>query len=72
MMTEMFSGMALASQWVVEDGNALRGSLTYADNKVTFNGKPMSLGEFMDFAMGSAPDLSGLDADSEIEPYGLE
>lgn len=72
MMTELFSGMALASQWAVEDGNALHGSLTYADNKVTFNGKPMSMGEFMDFAMGSAPDLSGLDADSEIEPYGLE
>ena len=73
MMTEMFSGMALASQWVVEDGNALRGSLAYADDKVTFNGKVMSVPEFMAFAMGSAPGMSGLEGDdSELEQYGLE
>ncbi|WP_061238896.1 YdgA family protein [Ectopseudomonas composti] len=72
MMTEMFSGMALASQWVVEDGNALRGSLTYADDQVTFNGKAMSVAEFMAFAMGSGPGMNGLDDDSELEQYGQE
>ncbi|MFV9684252.1 YdgA family protein [Pseudomonas sp. NY15367] len=72
MMTEMFSGMALASQWVVEDGNALRGSLAYADDKVTFNGKAMSVAEFMAFATGGGMGMSGLGDDSEQEQYGLE
>jgi len=73
MMTEMFSGMALASQWVVEDGNALRGSLAYADDKVTFNGKAMSVAEFMAFATGGGMGMSGLgDDDSDLERYGLE
>lgn len=68
MMTEMFSGMALASQWVVAEGNALRGSLAYADDQVTFNGKVMSVAEFMAFTMGSAPGMSGLEEDdSELE-----
>ena len=73
MMTEMFSGMALASQWVVEDGNALRGSLAYADDKVTFNGKAMSVAEFMAFATGGGMGMSGLeDGGSDLEQYGLE
>ncbi len=72
MMTEMFSGMALASQWVVEDGNALRGSLAYADDKVTFNGKAMSVAEFMAFATGAGMGMNGLDDGSDLEQYGLE
>ncbi|XLY88317.1 YdgA family protein [Ectopseudomonas mendocina] len=72
MMTEMFSGMALASQWVVEDGNALRGSLAYADDKVTFNGKAMSVAEFMAFATGGGMGMNGLDDGSDLEQYGLE
>lgn len=72
MMTEMFSGMALASQWVVEDGNALRGSLAYADDKVTFNGKTMSVAEFMAFATGGGMGMNGLDDGSDLEQYGLE
>ena len=72
MMTEMFSGMALASQWVVEDGNVLRGSLAYADDKVTFNGKAMSVAEFMAFATGGGMGMNGLDDGSDLEQYGLE
>ncbi|GIZ10720.1 YdgA family protein [Pseudomonas sp. NCCP-436] len=72
MMTEMFSGMALASQWVVEDGDALRGSLSYADGKVTFNGRPMSVDEFLTFAMSGVQGPVGLEDSSELEQYDPE
>lgn len=71
MMTEMFSGMALASQWVVEDGDALRGSLSYADGKVTFNGRPMNVDEFLAFAMSGVQGAVVEDG-SELEQYHPE
>ncbi|MCG8908381.1 MULTISPECIES: YdgA family protein [unclassified Pseudomonas] len=69
-MTDLFSGMALNSQWAVLDGNALSSSLAYANDQVKFNGKDMSVPEFMAFAMGSAQGLGlgGPAAGGEEEP----
>lgn len=70
-MTELFSGMALDSQWAVLDGNSLTSSLAYADDKVKFNGKDMTSEEFVAFAMGSAQGLGlggGAAAVDEEEP----
>ncbi|MBB4861857.1 uncharacterized protein YdgA (DUF945 family) [Pseudomonas nitritireducens] len=69
-MTDLFSGMALNSQWAVLDGNALSSSLAYANDQVKFNGKDMSVPEFMAFAMGSAQGLGlgGGAAGMEEEP----
>ena len=47
-------------------------SVAYADDKVTFNGKAMSVAEFMAFATGGGMGMSGLGDDSEQEQYGLE
>lgn len=62
-MTDLFSGMALQSQWAVLDGNSLSSSLAYADDKVKFNGKDMTTDEFVAFAMGSVQGL-GLGGDA--------
>ncbi|MCY1307137.1 hypothetical protein D9M70_570400 [compost metagenome] len=74
-MTDMFSGMALDSQWAVLDGNSLSTSLAYANDKVKFNGKDMSVQEFMAFAMASAQGLGlgdGATAGAEEEPQQEE
>ncbi|MNN01426.1 hypothetical protein D3C81_1140430 [compost metagenome] len=74
-MTDMFSGMALDSQWAVLDGNSLSTSLAYANDKVKFNGKDMSVQEFMAFAMASAQGLGlgdGAAAGAEEEPQQEE
>ncbi|WP_259758337.1 YdgA family protein [Pseudomonas sp. GCEP-101] len=65
-MTDLFSGMALQSEWAVLDGNSLSSSLAYANDQVKFNGKDMSVPEFMAFAMGSAQGL-GLGGGAEGE-----
>nr|WP_294976278.1 YdgA family protein [uncultured Pseudomonas sp.] len=70
-MTDLFSGMALQSEWAVLDGNSLSSSLAYADDKVKFNGKDMTSQEFVAFAVGSAQGLglgAGAAAGAEEEP----
>ena len=52
--TELFSGMALNTGWSRLEGERLVSSLHYADNRVTFNGREMSVQEFIGFAFGSA------------------
>ena len=52
--TELFSGMALDTGWSRLEGERLVSSLHYADNRVTFNGREMSVQEFVGFAFGSA------------------
>jgi uncharacterized protein YdgA (DUF945 family) len=52
MLTELFSAMALGSEWAVLNGNVLSSKIDYADNQVTLNGKTMSVEEFMQFVSG--------------------
>ncbi|MEW6174115.1 MAG: YdgA family protein [Pseudomonadota bacterium] len=51
--TEQFSGMALNTGWSRLEGERLVSSLHYANDKVTFNGREMSVPEFLGFAFGS-------------------
>ncbi|MBS9723757.1 YdgA family protein [Stutzerimonas stutzeri] len=51
--TELFSGMALNTGWSRLEGERLVSSLHYANDKVTFNGREMSVPEFLGFAFGS-------------------
>jgi len=51
--TELFSGMALGTGWFQLQGDRLASSLHYANDKVTFNGRDMSVPEFIGFAFGS-------------------
>ncbi len=51
--TDLFSGMALNAGWSRLEGDRLVSSLHYADDQVTFNGREMSVQEFMSFAFGS-------------------
>ena len=54
--TEQFSGMALNTGWSRLEGERLVSSLHYANDKVTFNGREMSVPEFLGFAFGSGID----------------
>lgn len=51
---ELISGVALGNGWFRLDGDRLVSSLRYADDRVTLNGREMSVQEFMAFAFGSA------------------
>jgi len=51
--TELFSGMALNTGWSRLEGERLVSSLHYVNDKVTFNGREMSVPEFLGFAFGS-------------------
>ena len=57
-MADMFSGLALQTQWAVQDGDALKSALSYAGNQITLNGQTMSREQFIAFAMGSMFGLS--------------
>lgn len=52
--TDMFSGMALNAGWFQLQGDRLASSLHYTNDKVTLNGRDMSVQEFIGFAFGSA------------------
>jgi len=52
--TDMFSGMALGTGWFQLQGDRLASALHYANDKVTLNGREMSVQEFIGFAFGSA------------------
>ncbi|WP_407294012.1 YdgA family protein [Stutzerimonas zhaodongensis] len=53
MTSEMFSGIALGTGWFQLQGDRLASSLHYANDKVTLNGREMSVQEFIGFAFGS-------------------
>lgn len=61
MMTEMASGMALSTELARLEGDNIVSSLRYADDKVDFNGKQMSVEEFvaMAFASGAGLGMGG-------------
>ncbi|PYC22668.1 DUF945 domain-containing protein [Aquipseudomonas alcaligenes] len=61
MMTEMASGMALSTELAKLEGDNIVTSLHYADDKVDFNGKQMSVEEFvaMAFASGAGLGMGG-------------
>ncbi|GAB6388825.1 YdgA family protein [Stutzerimonas marianensis] len=50
---ELFSAMAIDTGWFQLQGDRLASSLHYADDKVTLNGRAMSVQEFIGFAFGS-------------------
>lgn len=52
--TDLFSGMALNSGWYRLEGERLVSSLHYANDQVHFNGREMSVQEFIGFAFTSA------------------
>lgn len=52
--TELFSGMALDTGWFRLQGERLASSLHYANDRVTLNGRDMSVQEFIGFAFGAA------------------
>jgi uncharacterized protein YdgA (DUF945 family) len=79
MVSEMASGMALASELATLDGETIRASLNYANGQITFNGKPMTVEQFMALAMSSVGGLGGMgdagDDDAlmyDSEDYSLE
>ena len=61
MMTEMASGMALSTELAKLEGDNIVTNLHYADDKVDFNGKQMSVEEFvaMAFASGAGLGMGG-------------
>ncbi|MEO4046625.1 YdgA family protein [Pseudomonas sp. CAU 1711] len=75
MMTEMTTGMALASELARLEGDNIVTSLHYADDKVDFNGKQMSVEEFvaMAFSTGAGLGMSAAAPDEEeLGADGLE
>jgi uncharacterized protein YdgA (DUF945 family) len=52
--TDLCSGMALNAGWFQLQDDRLASSLHYADDKVTLNGRDMTVQEFIGFAFGSA------------------
>lgn len=67
MVGEMASGMALASELATLEGETIRASLNYAGGQVTFNGKPMSVEQFMALAMSSAGGLGAMGGTGDDE-----
>ena len=76
MMTEMASGMALSTELARLEGDAIVSTLHYADDKVDFNGKQMTVEEFVAMAFASGAGLGGMGggamADEEPALEGLE
>ncbi|WP_137973003.1 YdgA family protein [Pseudomonas sp. F(2018)] len=60
MMTEMASGMALSTELAKLEGDNIVTSLHYANDKVDFNGKQMSVEEFVAMAFASGAGLGGM------------
>lgn len=59
MLTEMGSGMALGTGLLTLEGDTLKSSLHYANDKVTFNGQAMSVEEFAMFVMSKVNGVTG-------------
>ena len=60
MMTEMASGMALSTELAKLEGDNIVTSLHYANDKVDFNGKQMTVEEFVAMAFASGAGLGGM------------
>jgi uncharacterized protein YdgA (DUF945 family) len=60
MLSEMASGMAVASELAVLQGEDISSSLHYANDQVTFNGKQMTVDQFVALAMSSGGGLAGM------------
>ena len=60
MMTEMASGMALSTELAKLEGDNIVTSLHYANDKVDFNGKQMSVEEFVAMAFSTGAGLGGM------------
>ena len=67
MMSEMASGMAVASELAIVQGEDISTSLHYANDQVTFNGKQMSVEQFAALAMSSGGGLAGMGDDAPID-----
>ncbi|MDD0843664.1 YdgA family protein [Pseudomonas sp. Gutcm_11s] len=74
MMTEMASGMALSTELARLEGDSIVSTLRYADDKVDFNGKQMTVEEFVAMAFASGAGMGGMGAMGEEEQSmeGLE
>lgn len=78
MMTEMASGMALSTELAKLEGDSIVSTLHYADDKVDFNGKQMTVEEFVAMAFASGAGLGGMgggamdDEEQSIEGLELE
>jgi uncharacterized protein YdgA (DUF945 family) len=60
MMGEMASGMAVASELATVQGEGISSSLHYAGGQVTFNGKQMTVEQFVALALSSGGGLVGM------------
>lgn len=60
MMSEMASGMALSTELAKLEGDNIVATLHYADDKVDFNGKQMSVDEFVAMAFATGAGLGGM------------
>ncbi|MBU2155014.1 MAG: YdgA family protein, partial [Gammaproteobacteria bacterium] len=69
---EMASGMALASELAVLQGEDISSSLHYANDQVTFNGKQMTVDQFVALAMSSGGGLAGMGDDAPADDALLD
>ncbi|MCR4510000.1 YdgA family protein [Pseudomonas sp. 32.2.56] len=72
MVGEMASGMAVASEFAVLQGEDISSSLHYANDQVTFNGKQMTVEQFVALAMSSGGGLAGMAPEAPAEEMLLE
>ena len=72
MVGEMASGMAVASELAVVQGQDISSSLHYANDQVTFNGKQMTVEQFVALAMSSGGGLAGMAPETPAEEMLLE
>lgn len=72
MVGEMASGMAVASELAVLQGEDISSSLHYANDQVTFNGKQMTVEQFVALAMSSGGGLAGMAPEAPAEEMLLK
>ena len=72
MVGEMASGIAVASELAVVQGQDISSSLHYANDQVTFNGKQMTVEQFVELAMSSGGGLTGMAPETPAEEMLLE
>ena len=72
MVGEMASGMAVASELATVEGQSIVSNLHYANDQVTFNGKQMTVEQFVALAMSSGGGLAGMGNEAPAESMQLE
>lgn len=72
MVGEMASGMAVASELATVEGQSIVSNLHYANDQVTFNGKQMTVEQFVALAMSSGGGLAGMGNEAPAEGMQLE